>query len=164
MKPVMALLSLCLLAVPLAARAFQEQPLPPGVEDIWKPAETPKGGVAWSLLESTQEQMRTDAEGFILSRPKFPKAVKALDGTTVRVAGWMMPLENSETQKHFVLLAYPPGCPFHLHAKPTQFIEVRTSKGLPIEFMDPIVIEGRLELTGEDESGIFYRITGGRRI
>ena len=152
------------LLVPSAARAIQEQPVPPGMEDIWKPAETPEGGIAWSLLESTKEQLRTDAEGFIVSKPQFSKSVQALNGKTVRVAGWMMPLENSETQKHFVLLAYPPGCPFHLHAKATQFIEVHTSRGLPIELMDPIVIEGTLELTGQDESGIFYRIKGGRQL
>jgi hypothetical protein len=86
--------------------------------------------------------------------------VKALAGKRVRVAGFMMPLENAAKQSHFVLLAYPPGCPFHMHAGPDQFIEVRASKPFPVEVERAIVVEGVLELTGEDESGIFFRLMG----
>ncbi|WP_298016207.1 DUF3299 domain-containing protein [uncultured Parasphingopyxis sp.] len=82
----------------------------------------------------------------------------------MRVAGWMMPLENSSRQSHFVLLAYPPGCPFHLHALPNQFIEVRTSQPIAVEERRAITLTGTLRLTGQDESGIFYRLVNARQI
>jgi hypothetical protein len=57
-----------------------------------------------------------------------------------------------------VLLAYPPGCPFHFHAVPNQFIEVYADIPFPTNETRMIVVSGVLELTGQDESGIFYRM------
>lgn len=129
-------------------------PLP---EDIWKPAATPKGGVPWSLLESTKELTRL-VDGIIYSRPEFPPDVRALAGKRVRVAGYMMPLESSPKQSHFALMAYPPGCPFHFHALPNQFIEVYADEPVPLDEAGVTVVSGVLELIGQDEKGIFYRM------
>jgi hypothetical protein len=132
------------------------------LKDIWKPATTPKGGVSWQLLESTKETTRKAPDGYIRSKPVFPANVQALNGKKVRVAGFMMPLENASKQKHFVLMAYPPGCPFHTHALPNQFIEVKADQAFAVEIEQAIVVEGVLELTGQDESGIFYRMKAAR--
>jgi len=133
------------------------------VEDIWKPAATPPGGTSWRLLESTKETTR-QKNGIIYSKPIFPASVKALAGKEIKVAGWMMPLENAARQKRFVLLAYPPGCPFHFHALPNQFIEVLVDTPVPVNERDPMVIQGTLQLTGMDESGIYYRMVNARKI
>jgi hypothetical protein len=132
------------------------------VEDVWKPAATPKGGVSWKVLESTGETTRTDAQGFIVSKPRFTPQVKALAGKRITVAGWMMPLTAGRTQKHFVLLGYPPGCPFHFHAAPNQFIEVYADTAFPTSEARVLTVNGVLELTGYDESGIFYRLRQAR--
>ncbi|WP_233997177.1 DUF3299 domain-containing protein [Porphyrobacter sp. HT-58-2] len=132
------------------------------VEDVWKPAATPKGGVSWKVLEATGETTRTDAQGFIVSKPKFTPQVKALAGKRITVAGWMMPLTAGRTQKHFVLLGYPPGCPFHFHAAPNQFIEVYADTAFPTSETRVFTVSGVLELTGYDESGIFYRLRQSR--
>jgi hypothetical protein len=131
------------------------------VEDIWQPAPTPRGGVSWALLESTQETTRT-VDGVIYSRPVFPANVRALAGRRITVAGYMMPLENGATQRHFVLMAYPPGCPFHFHAMPNQFIEVYADAPVRLNETDATVISGVLELTGDDESGVFFRLRQAR--
>lgn len=136
---------------------LETTPLPQQVEDIWKPAPTPKGGVAWSLLESTREITRLD-KGIIYSKPVFPSEVKALAGKRIRVAGYMMALEKGPKQKHFVLLAYPPGCPFHFHALPNQFIEIYADTPVTLNEEDVTVVSGVLELLGHDERGIFYRM------
>jgi uncharacterized protein len=154
----LTLSALALFASPAAAAAPPRASAP--TETVWKPADTPPGGVAWSLLESTKEITRTDKAGFIISKPNFPAAVRALNGKTVRVSGYMMPLENGALQTHFVLLAYPPDCPFHLNPNPTQFIEVKTKSGLTFDYRVK-TIEGKLELHGQDESGIFYKIFDG---
>ncbi|MEM6856243.1 MAG: DUF3299 domain-containing protein [Pseudomonadota bacterium] len=130
----------------------------PPVEDIWKPAATPKGGTSWKILEATGETTRRDAEGYILSKPLFTPAVKKLEGKRIKVAGWMMPLENTSSQKRFVLLGYPPGCPFHFHAAPNQFIEVLADTPFETNETKVHIVSGVLELTGYDESGIFYRL------
>lgn len=145
-----------LLAAP--AHALQRQPRPAAPsESVWKPADTPPGGVPWSLLESTSEITRTDAQGYIRSKPVFPPKVKALDGKTVKVAGYMMPLQNGTLQKHFVLLAYPPDCPFHLNPNPMQFIEIKSKVGIGFDYRVKVV-KGTLRLGGHKEEGIFYRI------
>ncbi len=130
----------------------------PPVEDIWKPAATPKGGVSWKTLEATSETTRRDEQGYILSKPLFTPTVKKLDGKRIKVAGWMMPLDNGSTQTRFVLLGYPPGCPFHFHAAPNQFIEVIADTPFKTDEVNAHTVSGVLELTGYDESGIFYRL------
>lgn len=131
-------------------------------KDVWKPAATPKGGVSWQTLEATGERTRKDSDGYILSKPIFTKKVRSLEGKRIKVAGWMMPLENGSKQKYFVLLGYPPGCPFHFHAAPNQFIEVYADKAFTTNETKMIVVSGVLELTGQDESGIFYRMKAAR--
>ncbi|MDP1875747.1 DUF3299 domain-containing protein [Phenylobacterium sp.] len=154
-------LTLALQAAPLSAVALSRADAP--TESVWKPADTPPGGVAWSLLESTKEITRTDARGYLLSKPDFPAGVLALKGKKVKVSGYMMPLQNGKTQTHFVLLAYPPDCPFHLNPSPMQFIEVKTDKGVVFDY-GVKTIEGVLELGGQDEGGVFYKINKGRAL
>ena len=151
--------------IALATQAKAQSPDPKqgaAVEDIWKPAATPRGGVSWAVLESTRETTRTDSEGYIVSKPIFPQQVRNLNGRRIKVAGWMMPLDSGRTQRRFVLLAYPPGCPFHFHAAPNQFIEVIASTPFPTNETRVLVVSGVLELTGQDESGIFYRLKNSR--
>ncbi|MEL6530666.1 MAG: DUF3299 domain-containing protein [Pseudomonadota bacterium] len=151
--------------ISLASSANAQAPDPkagPVIEDVWKPAATPKGGVSWKTLEATGETTRKDSQGYILSKPKFTAAVKRLNGKRVKVAGWMMPLDNGAKQKHFVLLGYPPGCPFHFHAAPNQFIEVYADTAFTTNETKMFVVSGVLELTGYDESGIFYRLRKAR--
>ncbi|MCR5876247.1 DUF3299 domain-containing protein [Phenylobacterium sp. J426] len=148
--------SLGLVAAPAHALQRQQRPAAP-TEAVWKPADTPPGGIAWSLLESTKEITRTDAKGYIRSKPVFPPKVKALDGKPVKVAGYMMPLQNGTLQKHFVLLAYPPDCPFHLNPNPMQFIEIKSTVGFGFDYRVK-VLKGTLKLGGHNEEGIFYRI------
>lgn len=133
------------------------------LEEQWNPARTPPGGTSWHLLEQTRLNDRTDPKTQIIyTRPAFPPSVQALAGREIKVAGWMMPLENGSRQKHFVLLAYPPGCPFHMHALPNQFIEVYAATPVRVDGVNPTIVTGRLELTGQDESGIFYKLRDAR--
>lgn len=163
-RPAAAVAALLALSLTLPATAqLLGNPPRKQVEDIWKPAATPKGGTSWKLLESTKEQQRV-VNDVIYSKPVFPPAVKALAGKQIKVAGWMMPLDKAARQKRFVLLAYPPGCPFHFHAMPNQFIEILAPAGVPLNERDPMVITGTLQLTGQDESGIFYRLVGAKKV
>ncbi len=134
-----------------------------GAGNAWRPARTPPGGTSWALLESTRLNDRTDPSTRLIStRPIFPAGVRNLSGRRITVAGWMMPLDNGARQRHFVLLGYPPGCPYHLHALPNQFIEVYSTVPIRMDEVNPITITGTLELTGHDESGVFYKLRNAR--
>jgi hypothetical protein len=94
----------------------------------------------------------------------FSPAGKALAGKQVKIAGLIMPLESAARQKPFVLLAYPPGLPFHFHAMPNQFVEVFVDAPVGVNERHPMVIEGTLQLTGMDESGILFRLVRARKV
>ena len=126
------------------------------LEDVWFPAPTPEGGVSWETLEATGVIER-EVWGMPRQKPDFTDEVAQLAGTRIKVNGYPLPLQNSAKQTHFVLMAYPPDCPFHLNPAPTQFIEVHSSRPIAMT-SDVQTIEGVLELTGEDESGVFYRL------
>ncbi len=135
----------------------------PKVADVWKPAKTPPGGTSWTLLQKTKLNDRTDPKTkTIYTKPIFPADVKALNGKQIKVAGWMTPLENGKSQKRWVMLGYPPGCPFHMHALPNQFIEVLSPAGVPVNETKVHIMTGTLQLTGQNESGIFYRLVNAR--
>ena len=151
-------------AIPISAAMQQGgRVADPKVKDVWKPAKTPSGGTSWTVLEQTKLNDRTDKKTKIIyTKPIFPAPVRALDGKQVKVAGWMMPLDSSKKQTRWVMLGYPPGCPFHFHALPNQFIEVLSPSGVPTSETKMFVMTGTMELTGYDESGIFYRLKNAR--
>jgi hypothetical protein len=157
------LLALALVCQAAPGQALaQSRPAAP-TESVWKPADTPPGGVSWSLLESTKEITRKDAKGYIVSKPDYPPGVLALNGKTIKVSGYLMPLQNGKLQTHFVLLAYPPDCPFHLNPGPAQFIEVKTAKGVAFDYSVK-TIEGVLQLDSQSESGVFFKLQNGRAL
>ncbi|WP_298281901.1 DUF3299 domain-containing protein [Novosphingobium sp.] len=131
-------------------------------EQVWVAAAPPPGGVSWAVLETTREIQR-QKDGVTLSRPAFSPKVKALAAKRIKVSGYVMPLQNSARQTHFVLLAYPPDCPYHLNPAPMQFIEVRTVAPVAVK-SGAQSFEGQLVLGGQDESGIFYRLTASREL
>lgn len=135
-----------------------------GVEDIWKPAKTPPGGLPWAVLERTRVIDRKDKNAMIYSKPGFTPQIQALAGKQVKIAGYMMPLEKAARQKHFVLLGYPPGCPFHMHAMPNQFVEIYAAVPVKVDDVNPTVMIGTLRLTGQNESGIFYKLENARPV
>ena len=130
-------------------------------EAIWKPAPTPPGGVAWQVLETAKEDPAAAKAGAV--KPVYPATVRSLAGKKVKINGYMLPLGKGASQSHFVLLAYPPDCPFHLNPGPQQFIEVKVSSPVAMNY-DVRTIEGTLELAGNDGSGVFYKIRDGKEM
>jgi hypothetical protein len=162
MRILLLIVALLLPGVAVEAQGARDESLKPS-ESVWKPAPTPPGGVAWSVLEATKETTRKDQNNLIRSKPIFPAEVKALAGKRIKVNGYMLPLENGAKQSHFVLLAYPPDCPFHLNPLPMQFVEVRAATPIKVSY-DVRTIEGVLTLHGDDEQGIFYKFSDAKEI
>lgn len=88
----------------------------------------------------------------------FPDDVKKLNGKTVKISGFMLPLENTEKFKHFLLSKRTPTCFFCPPGAPNEIIEVYASK--PTEWIEDLVTyEGKFELMENKEMGVFFKIS-----
>ncbi len=141
------------------------EPLPPGAsfEDYHHLVPpTPEDGVSWNTLGATEERIEV-IDGFSHVRPMFSEEVEALDGDTVRIRGFMYPLEQEALQRQFLFTALPPTCPYCLPAGAGYIIETHASE--PVEFTwDSLLLEGTLELEKEHPHGLFFRLTDARKI
>lgn len=125
--------------------------------DQWLAGLPQEGLTPWNLL--MEARVSPAAEGRLLGT--FPEGVQALDGQTVILAGFMLPLEPSPDQKHFLLSASPPNCFFHVPGGPSTVVEVFADTPVPGSF-DPMRVQGRLELVSESDLGILYRLQAAR--
>ena len=93
----------------------------------------------------------------------FPDEVVAMNGTTVKLAGFMLPLETKRKQDHFVLASHPPGCFFHVPGGPAGSVEVFAKKSLDLS-LGPLVLEGRFEAVEESDNDVLYRLHDARAL
>lgn len=166
-KPIAALI-VCVGVATIASAQLAppiEQRTPPGAaaagqgagvhdpRSLVKPLEERDGVVSWKLLSSVETKMEKNRVS-----PVFPGPVKAMNDKTVRVQGFMMPLEPGDRQKHFLLSAVPTTCGFCVPAGPQGLIEVRSK--IPVKYsIEPVVIEGKFAALENDQYGLFYRVT-----
>jgi uncharacterized protein len=69
----------------------------------------------------------------------------------------VLPLEAGPSQKRFLLSAWSPSCPFCLTAGPEAMVEVKATSAVAYA-LEPVVVQGRLELLDNDPAGLFYRL------
>lgn len=137
---------------------FAEQQLP----EIWKPAPAPPGALDWFTLMDV-EVSEAEIDNFLQYIPTFTPVIKALDGKKVKLNGYMVPLDANELQSHFILMAYPHACPFHMPGGPGGFVEVKAD--FPVKFTyEPILIEGHFEVLSDFSNGLFYRINAANAV
>jgi hypothetical protein len=153
--------------VPLVAAAFCAVALPAGALDTGiPPAGLPTavdygaqllpdraGVVSWKTLA----QVEPVKQGQKMV-PQFSRDILGLDKKDVRVQGFIIPLDLGDQQKHFLLSAVPPHCPFCLPAGPDAIVEVLAKKPLQYGF-EPIVVAGRFAVLQNDPAGVLYRMT-----
>ena len=128
----------------------------PGYHDPrspFKPLQEVDGVVSWKLLSSVT--VKADKSKVI---PSFPSGVLALNQRTVKVQGFMMPLEPGDRQSHFLLSSVPTSCSFCVPAGPEGLVEVRSKT--PVRYtMDVVTVEGQMAVLNDDPYGMFYRVT-----
>ncbi len=148
------LILLCLpVGVLMSAQAQTAAPAVTGPHDPTKAMLPDAGGaVPWSLLSSATIKMNKGKLG-----PAFPDALRIFNGKTVKVQGYILPIEAGQTHSYFLLSAWSPSCPFCLTAGPEAMVEVRARTAVKYS-IDPVVVEGRLMLLENDPSGVFYRL------
>jgi len=94
--------------------------------------------------------------GFKVDKPVFSDEIKALDGKTVEVHGFIIPTEGYKSHTEFILSAYPyTMCFFCGGAGPETVMEV-TAK-TPVKFSnDAIDLRGTLRLNATDINRLMY--------
>ncbi len=157
-KPSRWIALLSLTAAALAALAQTPPPIAgqgPGFHDprsLFKPLEERDGVLSWKLLSEVQTRMEKNR-----MVPTYPAALQALNDRTVRVQGFMLPLEPGEKQRHFLISSVPTTCSFCVPAGPEGLIEVRSKT--PVRYtLEPVLLEGKLAVLANDPYGLFYRV------
>ncbi|MDP1742749.1 DUF3299 domain-containing protein [Polaromonas sp.] len=108
--------------------------------------------VPWSVLTDVKTK---NEKNRIL--PVFTASQMGMNDKTQRIQGFMMPLEPGKKQRHFLLSSVPLSCSFCLPGGPESMVEVKTRT--PVEYsMEPVVVEGRLQVLHDDPYGLYYRI------
>ena len=117
-----------------------------------KPLPQREDVLPWSTL--TQLEKKTTKTRVV---PQFSAEQQALHGTVQRVQGFRVPLDAKELQVHFLLTTVPLTCSFCIPGGPESMIEVRAK--LPVRYgLEPVVVQGRLQLLKDDPYGLFYRL------
>ena len=112
-----------------------------------------QGVVSWKTLAQV-EPVKQGAKMV----PQFSKELLALDNESVRVQGFILPMDMGDKQKHFLISAVPPHCPFCLPAGPDAIVEVFAKEPIPYGF-EPIIIYGKLAVLKDDPGGLLYRLS-----
>lgn len=87
----------------------------------------------------------------------YTPEVKALEGKQMTVSGFMMPLDATETFKHFLLSKRTPTCGFCPPGEPNEIVEVFTSS--PIAYDEGIVtVTGTMHFTNNPDMGLFFQL------
>ena len=109
--------------------------------------------------------MWEDLQQLDISTGKAPASLKKLDGSVVRVPGFVIPLEdNDQSVSEFLLVPYPMAC-IHVPAPPPNLIvHVKMDKGKKVafNFYAPVWAQGRLKIqtTQNMYSDSSYFMTG----
>jgi hypothetical protein len=116
------------------------------------------GVVAWYELTQVKFAQR-DGKSVL----QFGDRVNALDGKSIKLRGYITPLQFGSDQKHFILSPKPPSCAFCVPAGPDEMVEVYSTA--PIKYsLDPITISGTLAILRNDPGGLMYRMANAMSI
>lgn len=110
------------------------------------------GVVSWKTLAKIEP---VSENGKIVL--KFDPQIRELDHTTVRVHGFMLPMDLGDQQHHFLISAVPPHCPFCMPAGPDAVMEVKAKSAVPFS-LEPVLLSGKFVLVKDDAYGLLYQL------
>jgi len=109
--------------------------------------------VPWSTL--SQVEHKVDKSRIV---QVYTPAILALHQKTVRVQGFMAPLDPGERQVHFLLTSVPLTCAFCTPGGAESMVQVRTRGSIRYS-LEAVVVEGRFHVLHNDSTGFYYRMT-----
>jgi hypothetical protein len=114
--------------------------------------------LVWPKLYDIKYQTKQDDLGNY-EKPLFSDVVKALNGKTVTLPGYMVPFESGLKGNHFILTSLPlNACFFCGVGGPETVIEVYLASAISYT-ENPIEVRGILQLNDADPDQLIYRLT-----
>ena len=112
-----------------------------------------------TLAKITYEKKFDDLLGFKVDVPVFSAEIKALEGKTVEVSGYIVPVEGYKSHTEFVFSAYPYNmCFFCGGAGPETVMEVTAVE--PVKYStERVRLRGTLTLNSDDINRLMYILT-----
>ncbi|WP_148270315.1 hypothetical protein [Haliscomenobacter hydrossis] len=112
-----------------------------------------------TLAKVTFKKQYDEMLGFKVDVPIFSPEIKALEGKSVEIKGYIIPVEGYRGQKEFVFSAFPYNmCFFCGGAGPESVMEVVSKE--PIKYTtEAITIKGKLDLNANDINRLMYGLT-----
>lgn len=134
------------------AEAFSEERVPwqPGMDTLF-PLPEVEGVVPWDVLG----QVEMIFEGIDLV-PSYGDSVKALEGTDVRMVGFLLPLDSMGSRLLLSLIS--PACPFCLPGGPETLVELEAREPIALT-EEAVVVAGRFDIVDDPAAGYYYRMT-----
>lgn len=111
----------------------------------------------WKTLAKVDIEKKFDETlNFEVDYPTFSEEVKKLDGQTIELQGWMIPLEELQGETYFVLSSLPfANCFFCGGAGPETVAEVFSKD--KIKYTEKrITVRGRLKINADDPMKLMY--------
>ena len=123
--------------------------------DDRKPHKKPKAGEVYELRIQELGNFQYDQE----KGGNIPKDVMALTGSTVRLTGFMIPLDQADKIKQFVLVPDLFSCCFGQPPQVQHSIIVTTPEGKAVSYYpEQIVVEGKLTVEEKKDDGFIVSI------
>jgi hypothetical protein len=83
--------------------------------------------------------------------------VKALDGKTITLRGFVLPMDGSDHTQHFLISRNTPVCLYCPPGQPNEVVEVEAARAIP--WTNKIVsVTGKLHLINDEEKALFFKI------
>jgi hypothetical protein len=122
------------------------------------PAIDRNGVVSWGTLARVEHRT---VNGRV--EHHFSKSVSALDDKTVKLRGFVVPLDHGEKHSHFLLSASPRTC-FECWAPgPQGWVDVIAE--VPVEdTYEQILVSGKFSVVGERRDDLYYRVVDAVRV
>ncbi len=109
-----------------------------------------------TLTKITYKKKFDNLMGFKIDIPVFSDQIKKLDGQTVEVKGYIIPVEGYKSHKEFILSAFPYNmCFFCGGAGPETVMEVEAIEGVEYS-AEQVRLRGKLQLNAEDINRLMY--------
>lgn len=130
------------------------QPVVPSGDDR-KPHKKPKDGETYSLLIQELGNFQYDQE----KGGNIPKDVIALTGSAVKLTGFMIPLDQADKIKQFVLVSDLFSCCFGQPPQVQHSIIVSCPEGKAVSYYpEQITVEGKLKVEEKKDDGFIVSI------
>lgn len=89
-----------------------------------------------------------------------PESIKGLDGRTVRLAGFMYPLQEGKAIQYFCLIRTTQTCCYGPRPQFNQYVLVEMEKSTRFYRLDPVSCVGTFRVEPTPEEGFIYRMEG----